>query len=263
MFPTPVEAQYIRIIPRAWKNNIAIKFDILGCSDTEDYISKIPEKINRNVKVLSAISKLEKGLSQEQKQNFGSTINDLKILLANQKAKTNSDLKLQEAEIDDKLKSMLNAGIMSQKDIENIKKSFNFSSQDDSLFKISAIKELESHLPEKLSSLLETEMSLYKNLLNSDKDASENSNLLHFQEVVIKEKLENLKIQGIVTEDDINQVNQILSNSRKNAKSTNNQIILKEIKDKLPSGQSSIQNALVKFEKLLKKEVIYLNILHF
>ena len=111
---------------------------------------------------------------------------------------------------------MLNAGIMSQKDIEKIKNSFKLSNQDDSLFKISAIKELDSNLPEKLSSLLETEMSIYKNLLNSDKDASENSNLLHLQEVVIKEKLENLKIQGIVTEDDINQMNKILSNSGKN-----------------------------------------------
>ena len=40
VFPAPVEAQYLRVIPKAWKHNIAIKFDILGCSEQEEFLTK-------------------------------------------------------------------------------------------------------------------------------------------------------------------------------------------------------------------------------
>ena len=73
VFPAPVEAQYIRIIPKAWKNNIAIKFDVLGCSDTDESGSKPIMKDNRKQNALSLITTLEENMSEEHIENFGPT----------------------------------------------------------------------------------------------------------------------------------------------------------------------------------------------
>ena len=36
LFSNPIEARFLRIIPMSWKNNIAIKFDVITCSVFED-----------------------------------------------------------------------------------------------------------------------------------------------------------------------------------------------------------------------------------
>ena len=167
MFPAPVEAQYLRVIPKAWKHNIAIKFDILGCSEQNESLTTD----NRNKKALSAIQNLEESMSEEHKQNYGPTLSKLKIILNSKNE--DSDLRSKEADLKGKLEDMLNEGLLSKKQFQDVRKSLDLYNQEGS--------------PD-VFSLLGTEMFLYNNILNSDKEESEINNLLNLQEIVIQEK---------------------------------------------------------------------------
>ena len=235
VFPAPVEAQYLRIIPKAWKNNIAIKFDVLGCSDTDESVSKPIIKDNRNQNALSLITKLEENLSEEHKENYGPTLSNLKLLL-NSKNKEDPNFNLNKANLHGKLNSMLNEGLLTKKQLEDITKSLALSNQESS--------------PD-VFSLLGTELSLYNNLLQSDKDASEIYNLLNLQEIVIQEKLEDLMIQGLVTKHDADQIHKSLEKSKQNFKKAQKELTLKKIKTQFPSGQQTIAGDLVELENLI------------
>ena len=119
MFPAPVEAQYLRVIPKTWKHNIAIKFDILGCSEQNESLTTD----NRNKKALSAIQNLEESMSEEHKQNYGPTLSKLKIIL-NSKSE-DSDLRSKEADLKGKLEDMLNEGLLSKKQFQDVRKSLD------------------------------------------------------------------------------------------------------------------------------------------
>ena len=242
VFPAPVEAQYIRIIPKAWKNNIAIKFDVLGCSDTDESASQSSTKEHRSQSALSVIRNIVENLSDEHKENYGLTLSKLQLLLNSEKNEA-SDLNLNKASLNEELNSMLHEGVFSKEQLEDIRKTLALPSQESS---------------HDVFSLLGTELSLYNNLLKSDKDASEIQNLLNLQEIVIEEKLEDLMIQGLVTELDADKLHKYLENSKQSFKKVQKQMTLKKIKDQLPSGQQKIASDLVEFEHLIfEKEDIH------
>ena len=238
MFPAPVEAQYLRVIPKAWKHNIAIKFDILGCSEQNESLTTD----NRNKKALSAIQNLEESMSEEHKQNYGPTLSKLKIILNSKNE--DSDLRSKEADLKGKLEDMLNEGLLSKKHFQDVRKSLDLYNQEGS--------------PD-VFSLLGTEMFLYNNILNSDKEESEINNLLNLQEIVIQEKLEDLMTQGLITEHEAYQIDQSLANSRQRFKEAKKQLALKKMRDVLQSVpvQEVIERDLVELERLLlaKKDI--------
>ena len=59
MFPYPVEARYIRLYPKSWKKNIAIKFDVIGCSNIHSTLATIIKTLNNFPQVQSLISENE------------------------------------------------------------------------------------------------------------------------------------------------------------------------------------------------------------
>ena len=239
VFPAPVEAQYLRVIPKAWKHNIAIKFDILGCSEQEEYLTKPIINDNRNQKALSAIQNLEGSLSEEQKQSYGPTLSKLKLIL-NSKNK-DSDFSLNEADLNGKLEDMLREGLLSKKQFQEVQKTLDLSNQEGS--------------PD-VFSLLGTEMSLYNNLIKADKEESEVDNLLNLQEIVIQEKLEDLMTQGLVTEHEAHQISQSLANSRQSFKEAQKQLAMKKIRGLLQSvpGQEVMERDLEELERLILKK---------
>ena len=55
IFPTPIEARFLRILPRSWINNMAITVDVLGCS-VEEQTEAISYNIQTPDTVISGIT---------------------------------------------------------------------------------------------------------------------------------------------------------------------------------------------------------------
>ena len=250
MFPYPVEARYIRLYPKSWKKNIAIKFDVIGCTNIYSTLATIIKTLNNFPQVVTALMNTEI-----------SNLDD--IITSDIKASDKMHaLKDQIPQMNDKLINMYEEGIVSDTDMLNTIHSFKSIMSQNGL---DTLNELQSDLTTEQADTLLEDLLLYKELLLSN-NMEESSKLDHLddQHNIIRSKLQSMHSQGIISSSGKDNINEVLNHLSENHLRENRFEMFKQLQISLTvDQQNALRDELLELQHvILDQEQGDLNLLH-
>ena len=250
MFPYPVEARYIRLYPKSWKKNIAIKFDVIGCSNIYSTLATIIKTLNNFPQVVTAL--------------MGKEISNLDDIITSDIEAFDKmhALKDQIPQMNDKLINMNEEGLVSDIDMLNTIHSFKSIMSQNGL---DTLNELQSVLTTEQADTLLEDLLLYKELLLSNNmEESSKHDRLDNQQNIISSKLQLMHSQGILSSSGKDNINEVLNHISENHLRENRFDMFKQLQISLTEDQqNALRDELLELQHvILDQEQGDLNFLH-